>query len=652
VIPPDNRSVGSGNPPQDVNNLSDMEGLLAAVAAQFAGFPGNSSIPADNAANVTAVQTLLGNALQPGLTPSGDATGVTDTANISALLNLGISEVPLGAGSFTLNELTPPANTACGLRGAGAPFTTLTWNNSTAGLSFAGNTGSQRFSLRSLQLEQNGTGDLIAIGTSGGNRLPQFTCYDTWFTLGSGNTGGSWINSQGPASSNSIANSHFLRCSFNSNSTTRTVPGLNLTCQVAGGMSNCTWEKCDFNPSDNEQYVAYISASSGASDNAYHCNMAFRDCRFEHPLGGAVQSMSGRNLIIENAAIWDIAILGGLALANSIIYIGSNSGQYVSAACKIDGYMRYIGSAGNGPSAPGPWDIEVDANSVQTEIRSATGITTFHTTATPVYLNFHSCPTATVGNSQTPLATDSAAASISNPPARLMSPDAGVVALENSATAPSGSPSGGGVLYGASGMPDWLGTDGKLRNLAQPPGWLPEDSGWLEYNFDPAVLLGSATAPSSGVVQAIRIEVRAVRSVTNVILYQNAAGTGLTTGENYAGLYLSSGTEVGVTADQTTTWGSGFTTAKYQAMTLTGGPYTVQPGFVWVLFLSVESAGGTPTFGKAQNYNTAAANPGTNSAAACRWGVSAGGQTVLPSSSFTPSSYLSAAPVAYWAGLS
>ena len=39
VIPPDDRNVGTGNPPVDVNELSDVEGLLAQTVAQLAGFP-------------------------------------------------------------------------------------------------------------------------------------------------------------------------------------------------------------------------------------------------------------------------------------------------------------------------------------------------------------------------------------------------------------------------------------------------------------------------------------------------------------------------------------------------------------------------------------------------------------------------------------
>jgi hypothetical protein len=100
-----------------------MEGLLAQVLAQMAGFPGNNSIPASNAANVTAVQALAAaGAISPGLQPSGDTTGVTDTANAQGLLNLASpgSRVPLGAGIFyTKAPLTvPPYVVLQGQRGA------------------------------------------------------------------------------------------------------------------------------------------------------------------------------------------------------------------------------------------------------------------------------------------------------------------------------------------------------------------------------------------------------------------------------------------------------------------------------------------------------------------------------------------------------
>lgn len=134
VIPPDGRSVGTGNPPQDVNELSDMEGLLAAVLAQFAGVPGGSTIPADNAANVTAVASLLGSYTGPGLAPSGDTSGATDPANVQALITLGVKNIRLQPGTFygntTVTATAPPAY----IDGAGVWATT--WNYLGSGPAF------------------------------------------------------------------------------------------------------------------------------------------------------------------------------------------------------------------------------------------------------------------------------------------------------------------------------------------------------------------------------------------------------------------------------------------------------------------------------------------------------------------------------------
>jgi len=126
VIPADNRSVGSGDPPQDVNQLADVAGLFAAVLAQFAGVPGGSAIPADNASNITAVQGLLGNYTGPGLAPSGDTSGADDPANVQALITLGVTSIQLQPGTFYGNATVTATAMPFYLRGAGRRATQ--WN--------------------------------------------------------------------------------------------------------------------------------------------------------------------------------------------------------------------------------------------------------------------------------------------------------------------------------------------------------------------------------------------------------------------------------------------------------------------------------------------------------------------------------------------
>jgi Right handed beta helix region len=105
AIPPDNRAIGSPNPPGDVNQLADVAGLYAQVLSGFAGVPA-SAVPAGNAANITAVQTLAtGGYPGPGLAPSGDTTGATDTANLNALIAATAAggKVLLQSGTFYTN---------------------------------------------------------------------------------------------------------------------------------------------------------------------------------------------------------------------------------------------------------------------------------------------------------------------------------------------------------------------------------------------------------------------------------------------------------------------------------------------------------------------------------------------------------------------
>lgn len=219
--------------------------------------------------------------------------------------------------------------------------------------------------------------------------------------------------------------------------------------------------------------------------------------------------------------------------------------------------------------------------------------------------------------------------------------------LANQSATPS-TPSGGGLLFGAGGQPDWLDTSGNLYNLARPHGlFQPADASMAAWNFDPAGI-SSASGPASGVVQVIRIDLKVATLVTNVVLFQAAPGTGLVTG-NLAGLWTAAGAEVGVSADQTAAWATG--TDVFKTMALGGGPYQLAAGSYDVLAVSNETAGGTPTWGLQHgSFSATSANAGLGVTHA-RWATGATGQTTLPSS-FTPSSYLTLASPQFFAAVS
>jgi hypothetical protein len=173
--------------------------------------------------------------------------------------------------------------------------------------------------------------------------------------------------------------------------------------------------------------------------------------------------------------------------------------------------------------------------------------------------------------------------------------------------------------------------------------FLPEDAGLLAWNFDPAFVASSAN-PATNTIQAIRIDVKAPMTVTNIVLFQFVAGAGLTTSECFVGLYDSAGTKIAVSADQSTAWASG--TDVFKTMALASGPFTIKPGLYWIL--AVQNGSSNLTWGRFQNQTATNANAGL-SAAKSRW-ATAGTGTTLPSS-FTPSA-LTQTAMEYWAGLS
>src|SRR6185437_4154150 len=118
----------------------------------------------------------------------------------------------------------------------------------------------------------------------------------------------------------------------------------------------------------------------------------------------------------------------------------------------------------------------------------------------------------------------------------------------------------------------WVNT-----SLATHPEVAPGDAGLLAWNFDPAGFQG-ASGPTNNTVFLIRVNVRVALSVTNVLAYISAGGTGLTSGQNFAGLYAgqtvgpyTAGQLIGTSADQTASWASG----GLKTMALAGGPFAV-----------------------------------------------------------------------------
>jgi hypothetical protein len=212
----------------------------------------------------------------------------------------------------------------------------------------------------------------------------------------------------------------------------------------------------------------------------------------------------------------------------------------------------------------------------------------------------------------------------------------GGAALANPVTVAQG---GTGAVTAVAGLAALGGAP-----LADAASWVPSDVNYVAWTYDPAIATTTTSAlASTGVIYLFRVNVRAPVSVTNVELYIGTAGSVLTGGENFAGLYNSSGTLIGTTADQTANWG----TPGYYTTALTGGPYAIPAGFYWIAMLFNGTTGPAPL--RQSAIATGFENSGLGVALA-RYATNGAGNAALPAS-ITPGSN-NLAQITYWAGLS
>lgn len=115
-------------------------------------------------------------------------------------------------------------------------------------------------------------------------------------------------------------------------------------------------------------------------------------------------------------------------------------------------------------------------------------------------------------------------------------------------------------------------------SVVNDPTFTPADHGLITWTHDPATLRSASNATTSGTVYLCKVKiVNRSTVVSNVIIGIEAAGSGLTSGQSFVGLYDSSGTRLAVSADQSASWAStGMKTiALTAAQTLAVGSYYV-----------------------------------------------------------------------------
>lgn len=193
---------------------------------------------------------------------------------------------------------------------------------------------------------------------------------------------------------------------------------------------------------------------------------------------------------------------------------------------------------------------------------------------------------------------------------------------------------GTGGTTTATGLAN-LGMAGPLNEV------IPSDMTWQAWTADPGTANAASGALTAGSVYLAEFFLRSPATLTNVVLFVVTAGATLTAGQNFAGVYDSSGTQRAVTADQTTNWGStGLVTAAFtSAFSAPAGRF----------YVAVVSNGTTPPSFRASGASTALANAGL-AAANLRYAINATAQTSLPAS-ITLSSSTGTAASTFTAGL-
>ncbi len=168
----------------------------------------------------------------------------------------------------------------------------------------------------------------------------------------------------------------------------------------------------------------------------------------------------------------------------------------------------------------------------------------------------------------------------------------------------------------------------------------------LEWNYDPIAASATTSAASTltaGAVTLVKFTAQTTGTINNIIAQVLAAGATLTSSQNYAAIFSMAGTRLGITADQTTAWGS----TGLKTMALTSGVAVTAGTDYWVAFLSNGTT--PPKFTQAAG-TVVTANAGLTTST-YRFATNGTGQTSMPGS-IAPASNTGTNAVTMWVALS
>ena len=324
--------------------------------------------------------------------PSGDTSGATDATAVNALVTAGAQEIILGAGQwyFGTNRISLTAGPGIKILGSGSVMNDQASTNATvinAGSS-ASATGVFFFSHTATLISGTEIGNLDIVYSGTGNVFDDLDLQSGYFhdlniSLGTQGAAMAFAALTSETANNSVIQVTFDRVTVTSAATSRTNPMISLQAENSGGISDVTFNRCKFNNNGEDSAQPAVLVQCTAT-TGYHYGTAFRDCYFEKPLGGAIKSLSGSGLVVDNCMFWDMT---GLTIGGSTVYIGAGSGGSPSQSSRIMG----CGRNRTGPDGSSYWDVECESTSSQVLVQGFHILSTSATTQTNAFFNFHGC---------------------------------------------------------------------------------------------------------------------------------------------------------------------------------------------------------------------------------------------------------------------
>lgn len=176
-----------------------------------------------------------------------------------------------------------------------------------------------------------------------------------------------------------------------------------------------------------------------------------------------------------------------------------------------------------------------------------------------------------------------------------------------------------GILWLAQGV-----TSSSWVKVLSASAGIPSANRLIGWTFDPASATLAQAAPAAGAMQVAKIYLPAGGAIAKVIFQTTVAGTSLTTGQNFIGVYDSTGALIGQSADLTTMFGA----VANNTVTLVTPTVSQTPGAE--IFVALLWNGTTGPQLRGIN-GTAIANIGISAVADNRFSVAGTAQTALPS---------------------